>query len=89
MNKIKSTYNIRAIKNVDTDTVLIYRALHCGNKSYEISIERYRGNTLIEASSAEACVNNTCTLDKLLLDMCIGTLEPCHLKNVIDDMEEI
>ncbi len=88
MNKTKTTFSIRAAKNVDTDAVLIYKALYCGGDDFEISIERFLENRLIDASAAHIKINDASKLDRLLLNMCIGNLEPCHLKNVLDDMSD-
>lgn len=87
MTEAKTLSSIRAIKNVNDNTVFIYRAVRCPFDEYEISIERYNENDLCEISTVTAHFDSQCELDKLLLDMCKGRLEPCHLKNIIDDLE--
>lgn len=88
MTNTKNIFSIRAIKKIDNDTVLVYRAVPCGGNEYEISVESYIGKMLNEISSERIQISDCSALDKFLLDICIGALEPCHLKNVIDDMIE-
>lgn len=88
MTNTKNYFSIRAIKNLDSDISFIYKAVQCGINEYEISVESYIGKTLNEISTERVKLSDTSVLDKLLHDMCIGALEPCHLKNVIDDMLE-
>ncbi|MBQ4136577.1 MAG: hypothetical protein IJD67_00565 [Clostridia bacterium] len=83
--KTQSIHSIRAVKNLNNDTILIYRATYLSERDFEIAIERYMGDNMTEASSAQLCADAS-SIENLLKNMCLGSLEPCHLKDVLEDM---
>ena len=83
----QSIHSIRAVKSHDTNTMLTYKAKYLPNRNFEITIERYEGNTMTEAKSAQISADSE-IVDALLKKMCLGSLEPCHLTDVLEDMED-
>lgn len=86
MTETKKPSIVRAIKNISEGSVLIYKAVNTYDNNYELSVEQYKNDILIKEASAEASFDSLDTLDSLLLDMCKGELEPCHLKDIIEDL---
>ena len=87
MTEIKTQNTVRAIKNTNGSAILIYRADLTETHKYSICIEQYSGGRLQCAESVDTNITNTESADRLLLEMCMGQLEPCHLKDVIADMD--
>ncbi len=86
MNQTKNYSSIRAIKNTARDTVLIYKAIHIEDNSFELSIDEYRNDFLAHTSNTVASFESLADLEVLMQDMCKGALEPCHLKDIIEDL---
>lgn len=80
-------HSIHAIKNLDSDIILIYKAQYCTDNGFEITIERYQGEYLTDTSNAQIRADED-RIERLLKNMCKGALEPCHLKDVLEDMKE-
>lgn len=86
MTETKAQNIARAVKNPNDNTVFIYRAALTENGNYSISIERYSCGRLQNAAGVDTRITDTEIADRLILEMCMGQLEPCHLKDVIEDM---
>ncbi len=87
MTETQKTNTICAVKNVTDEAIIIYRAKLLNSGTYEISAERYFDDNLIEASCVDSSIPDFDTIEKLLINMCKGTLEPCHLKDIIADLK--
>ena len=86
MNQTKNYSSIRAVKNTLHNTVLIYKAVHIEDNSFELSIDEYRNDFLAHTSTQIASFESIADLEILMQDMCKVALEPCHLKDIIEDL---
>ena len=81
------THNLRAVSTDRGKTVIIYHATGIG-ELFNISAEKYSGNRLIECSFVKGIRGSLQEIDALMLEFSIGGLEPCHLRDVINDIRE-
>lgn len=86
MTETKKPSIVRAVKNISEGSILIYKAVNTHENNFELSVQQYKNDTLIKEAWGEAIFDNFDILDKLLLDMCKGELEPCHLKDIVADL---
>ncbi len=86
MTETKKPSIVRAIKNISEGSILIYKAVNTHENNFELSVQQYKNDTLIKEACGEAEFDDLKTLDKLLLDMCKCELEPCHLKDIVEDL---
>lgn len=89
MTETMSLCNIRAIKDLVSDTVLVYRAFSSRDNYFKISAERYSDSVLIESRSVLIPFSDPLAIDDLLLTLCLSLLEPCHLNDVIHDLLDL
>lgn len=76
-----------AVKNCTDESLFIYRAELLDDGTYKLSAERYFDNELVEAACIQTSLREKSVIDTLLLDICKGALEPCHLKDIVEDAE--
>lgn len=81
------THNLRAVSTDRGKSVIIYHATGIG-ELFNISAEKYSGNRLIECSFVKGIRGSLQEIDALMLEFSIGGLEPCHLRDVVNDMRE-
>ena len=79
------THNLRAVGAKQDNAVIIYHATGIG-ELFNISVEKYIGKRLVECSFVKGVRGSLQEIDALMLEFSIGGLEPCHLRDVINDM---
>lgn len=89
MTETLSLCNIRAVKDIDSDTVLVYRAFSSRENSFVISAERYLNSRLIDSRSVSIQLSDHLLLDHLLISFALALLEPCHLNDVLHDLLDL
>ena len=79
------THNLRAVSAERGDSVIIYHATGIG-ELFNISVEKYVGKRLVECSFVKGVRGSLQEIDSLMLEFSMGGLEPCHLRDVVNDM---
>ena len=79
------THNLRAASTERGNATIIYHATGIG-ELFNISVEKYIGKRLVECSFVKGVRGSLQEIDALMLEFSIGGLEPCHLRDVINDM---
>ena len=79
------THNLRAVSRENGESVIIYHATGIG-EIFNISVEKYIGKRLVECSFVKGVRGTLQEIDALMLEFSIGGLEPCHLRDVVNDM---
>ena len=79
------THNLRAVSAERSNSVIIYHATGIG-ETFNISVEKYVGKRLVECSFVKGVRGSLQEIDALMLEFSIGGLEPCHLRDVINDL---
>ena len=78
--------DIRTIKNPADNSVLIYHA-YSGQSSFNLSVERFIDKQLVECAEYKGLHITAEQIKNLMLEICTECLEPCHLKDIINDMD--
>ena len=79
------THNLRAASTERGNAVIVYHATGIG-ELFNISVEKYVGKRLVECSFVQGVRGSLQEIDALMPEFSIGGLEPCHLRDVINDM---
>lgn len=75
---------LKAIKNPSDSSVIIYHAFKDG-EFFNISAKRYIDKKLFDKVNYSKIKSDVYSIEKFLLEICHECLEPCHLKDVIED----